>query len=199
MNGIPPDLNKRLRDLLLETDIIHNSRQLLGLFSDERLRPWRNGLPQSDNAQARVDLLIDYLHNKTHKSFQENALILFIKVLSQRIDPGDNLHANLEHLIGDLIVAREYRSYLPFQSKYGRELVSIAGLMRDSINLSELKSICFELVVDYDELPGGILSEKTHELVLFLNRQERIPELLALMQKLRPKIDWSTVYEEPPR
>ena len=95
MNGIPATINLRLRDALLKSDVVHNGRQLRAMFADDRLRPWRSGLPQADNADMQVTLLIDYLHNKRHADYRENALVLFVKALSESIDSHDALHQEL--------------------------------------------------------------------------------------------------------
>ena len=84
--------------------------------------------------------------------------------------------------------------YFTSQEKYPKYLVPIAQLMHNSFNLVELKDICFKLTVDYDNLQGRILSEQIQELLLFLNRHDRIPELLELVQQLRPNIAWDRVY-----
>ncbi len=53
-------------------------------------------------------------------------------------------------------------------------------------NAEELRTLCFELNVDYDDLAGESKSGKARELVTYLNRRGRLAELPTLISKLRP-------------
>ena len=44
-------------------------------------------------------------------------------------------------------------------------------------NRDELMQLCFDLTVDYDELPGQTISAKTRELVQFMGRRNQLDEL----------------------
>ena len=59
----------------------------------------------------------------------------------------------------------------------------------------ELRTLTFELGIGYDNIAGTTKAGKTRELVTALDRQGRIPELVALCTRFRPQIDWS----EPPQ
>lgn len=50
-------------------------------------------------------------------------------------------------------------------------------------DLSELRRLCFELNVPYEELPGETLSNKAISLIEWLERHERLPELLSRLQR----------------
>lgn len=52
----------------------------------------------------------------------------------------------------------------------------------------ELRDLCFELNVDYEDLPLGGKSEKARELVTYMDRRKRLPELTALVRQLRPHL-----------
>jgi hypothetical protein len=54
----------------------------------------------------------------------------------------------------------------------------------------ELRTLCFDLGVDYDNLEGKGKAGKTRELVLYMNRQRRLGELVAACERLRPGLDW---------
>ncbi|MCL5997651.1 MAG: tetratricopeptide repeat protein [Chloroflexi bacterium] len=56
----------------------------------------------------------------------------------------------------------------------------------------ELKTLCFNLHVDYDELETSSLSKaaKARELILYLDRRERLEELVERCTVERPKGDW---------
>jgi hypothetical protein len=54
----------------------------------------------------------------------------------------------------------------------------------------EVKTLCFDLEIDYDDLPGQGRTGKVRELLGHLERVGRIPDLIKLCQQLRPHIRW---------
>jgi hypothetical protein len=63
-------------------------------------------------------------------------------------------------------------------------------------NLEELKTLCMDLSVDFDSLPGQGKSEKIRELILYLNRTSRLFELADILPKDRPNVDWKVDIEQ---
>ncbi len=57
-------------------------------------------------------------------------------------------------------------------------------------NREELKTLCFSLGINYDELGGEVLSAKARELLAYLDRRGRIPDLIATGKRLRPDVAW---------
>ncbi len=55
---------------------------------------------------------------------------------------------------------------------------------------SELRTLCFDLRIDYADLPPGGKADKARELVARLDRHDRIPELVNLVEQQRPDIVW---------
>ena len=62
--------------------------------------------------------------------------------------------------------------------------------LKTNFSDSELQDICFELEVDYENVPGISKADKARELILYLDRRERLPELWAICQQLRPNVIW---------
>lgn len=58
-------------------------------------------------------------------------------------------------------------------------------------NDSELRDLCFELGIDYENLPGGGKADKARELVAHCNRRGRLAELVELCRSQRPTAPWS--------
>ena len=54
----------------------------------------------------------------------------------------------------------------------------------------ELRTFCFHLNVDYDDLPAVGRANKARELIVFLERRARLPELVKVGRELRPDIPW---------
>lgn len=73
---------------------------------------------------------------------------------------------------------------------------SIAGLRRlltDTFNDSELRNLCFDFGVDYENLSGPGKSDKVRELMLYVGRHTRSTELIAICRHLRPNADWGSI------
>ena len=61
------------------------------------------------------------------------------------------------------------------------ELVELFQILVDHFSLEELKTLCFKLRFDYDDLPGESRVDKAREMVRRLNRRNRIGELVRLL------------------
>lgn len=57
-------------------------------------------------------------------------------------------------------------------------------------NLSELQDLCFKVDINFENLAGSTLNDKTLELVRYCQRHRRLNELLALLSELRPMVEW---------
>ncbi len=62
--------------------------------------------------------------------------------------------------------------------------------MAESFNLDELRVICFELDVRFEDLPGETVSVKALELYQFLERRGDLYRLAAVCQPQRPEGNW---------
>lgn len=60
----------------------------------------------------------------------------------------------------------------------------------------ELRSLCLDLGVDYEDLPGEGKADKARELVVYVTRRDRVPKLLQAGARMRPDIPWFDL-EEP--
>jgi hypothetical protein len=65
-------------------------------------------------------------------------------------------------------------------------------ILSEKFNEEELRNICFDLDVNYENLEGKGNSSKARELVLYCERYSRIDELVAAVKTLRPKVDWNS-------
>jgi hypothetical protein len=57
-------------------------------------------------------------------------------------------------------------------------------------DLEELRTLCFDLKVDYDLLRGEGKAAKARELVLLMEREERLAELVKQCARRRPNVTW---------
>ena len=55
-------------------------------------------------------------------------------------------------------------------------------------NISEIKTLCFDLHIDYENLEGATKSAKVLSLVRYCQKRKQIDELIALCERQRPHI-----------
>ena len=67
----------------------------------------------------------------------------------------------------------------------------------------ELRTLCFDLGVDYDDLPGSGKADKARDLVAYMERRMRLADLLRVARQSRPNVLWpelatALAVESPP-
>jgi hypothetical protein len=63
-------------------------------------------------------------------------------------------------------------------------------LLAAHFDAEELRTLCFDLGIDYDDLRGEGKAGKARELITYLERRGRLDELLTIATQLRPQVDW---------
>ncbi|MCB8982042.1 MAG: hypothetical protein H6657_31950 [Ardenticatenaceae bacterium] len=74
-------------------------------------------------------------------------------------------------------------------------LTQLGTLLKLSFSLDDIRTLCLELGIDYDDVSGEGKPAKLRELLLIMGRQNRLPELVAAAQNERPYITWPDVPE----
>jgi hypothetical protein len=105
MSGIPPALHQQIRTILLECGPFDDNSQIRDLFADARISPWRFSLPSRDNVIARVEAFIAFMAGKHRADDGQNALVLLLLVLSERLDEGSDCPHRLTAVANDLAAA----------------------------------------------------------------------------------------------
>lgn len=67
-------------------------------------------------------------------------------------------------------------------------LMRLREALDDGYNDSELRDLCFELGIDYEDLPGDGQSAKARELVLYARRRNLMAQLVALVMRDQPHL-----------
>jgi tetratricopeptide (TPR) repeat protein len=67
----------------------------------------------------------------------------------------------------------------------------IRETIKDTFNLEELKSLCFDLRIDYEDLARANRTGKIEELINYVERHEKKEEFFGALKLIRPNIDWS--------
>ncbi|MBK8905338.1 MAG: hypothetical protein IPM53_29415 [Anaerolineaceae bacterium] len=80
------------------------------------------------------------------------------------------------------------------------ELVELRQNLNEAFNTTDLRNLCWDLGIDYENLSGENKLDKTRELLDYLDNRSRIADLLVILQKERPKIGWPSLapVNEPP-
>ena len=63
----------------------------------------------------------------------------------------------------------------------------------EAFNESELRTLCFDLHIDYEALPPGSKVDKARELVSRCLREQRTEDLITLCETARPKVAWRSL------
>jgi len=63
-------------------------------------------------------------------------------------------------------------------------------LLKTHFNKSELRELCFELGIDYEDLLGQRKRDLVRELILYCQRRGQLPRLLQVCGQKRPNVDW---------
>lgn len=101
MNGIPPNILKQLKKVLSTCGPFNNHEELRSVFVDQRIHAWAEKLPEQTNKSSRMNAVIDYLYDRENSS-RENALVLFLQVLADQINPDDLCYHNLAKVTQEL-------------------------------------------------------------------------------------------------
>jgi hypothetical protein len=69
-------------------------------------------------------------------------------------------------------------------------LIQFRDLLITRFTLSELNSLCFDLNILYEELPGDTLRSKGEGLIDYCRRRSLLPRLWERCRELRPEEEW---------
>jgi hypothetical protein len=70
---------------------------------------------------------------------------------------------------------------------------ALRQLLEHYFNISELRTLCFDLHIEYENLAGDRKADKTRELIEYAERYARMDELLTVCRRLRPHVNWKDV------
>jgi len=66
----------------------------------------------------------------------------------------------------------------------------LAQKINHSFNLDELKGLCKQIGVDFENLGGGAKENIVDELIGYCNRRQLADMLLDALKNARPKVSW---------
>jgi hypothetical protein len=68
--------------------------------------------------------------------------------------------------------------------------VGLRKLLETNFSLEELANLCFDMGIEYENLPGATRGAKARELVQYCERRLRVGELVETGRALRPELPW---------
>jgi hypothetical protein len=70
-------------------------------------------------------------------------------------------------------------------------LIRLRQLLATRFDEEELRTLCFDLGIDYCDLPTEGKANQARELIAYLEHHNRISELIGIVKRLRPDVSWS--------
>lgn len=196
MTGISPNTLNRLRAVLLSCSQFTSNGSLPAIFTDARISLWRGELLQMPSQDGRIDSLIHVLHDKCNRN-GDNALVLLLNVLRDRIDSEDSRHSQLAE-ISDVLRAEvgplhqtdsaisEKGVSKKAETARGLEPHERAWLrqfMAKNFDLTALKELSFDLSIDYKIFPHNSSGELCIELISYSERKNSLSCLVMELLK----------------
>ena len=71
------------------------------------------------------------------------------------------------------------------------EVTDLLPILSSRFDLEELRTLCFTLGIDFDDLRGEGKTAKARELILRLQRHRQVEKLIQKIKETRPDIDWT--------
>lgn len=62
---------------------------------------------------------------------------------------------------------------------------ALRELIVESFNLEEIRTLCYDLRVSYDDLQGEGITAKSRELIAYLERRDRLDQLITYLENAR--------------
>ncbi len=68
--------------------------------------------------------------------------------------------------------------------------VGLRKLLENHFTLDGLRNLCFDMGIQYENLPGDTLGAKAREIILYCERHLRVGELIEMGRASRPELPW---------
>ena len=72
-------------------------------------------------------------------------------------------------------------------------LARLRRTLVERLEEGDLRDLCFDLGVNYDDLPGKTRADKARELITYFKKRNRLPKLIRTIEEIRPDIDLSDI------
>lgn len=113
---------------------------------------------------------------------------------------GDNAQVNIGNIADTIThtmqVSREQIDTTRSEEdskEFKDQRLKLRHVLTNYFNDSELRNLCFELNIDYENLHGQGKIDRVIDLVMYAERHGRTIELVTQCRRLRPHIDWQNL------
>lgn len=146
-----------------------------------------------------IQMMADHLHEFRVDALSVEAMSLIIEEIwntAQLVSGKDVLPAQIYRMFANLRNLGQHllnltdREESVVNDPVKAHLVKLRRILAELFDEGELRTLCFDLDVDYEDLAGQRKGEKARELVRHLHNRARIVELVAVGKKLRPNAIW---------
>ncbi len=86
-----------------------------------------------------------------------------------------------------------------FMAEISRHRTQLRQILVDRFDEGELRTLCFELDVKYEDLPVWGRANKVTALIEYLERRERLADLVKVGRRMRSDVSWPLVSFEMER
>lgn len=142
-------------------------------------KTWLVGKMQQDSSTAYPAVYLDFRHPREIHEIQDYLGLL--RLLRNKLN-APAYFGPFNATVNSLTDAQS-----------GTANTGLATLRRNLetyFSLEELKTLCFDLNITYDNLPGDTLTAKSRELINYSQRNGRISALITLCAEQRTQVDW---------
>lgn len=78
----------------------------------------------------------------------------------------------------------------PVQPRKPRDLLALRRTIHEAFNESELRDLCAQMGIEYEDLSGTNRRDRARELITYFERRGRLAELVDVCALLRPQLTW---------
>src|SRR5688572_27484357 len=71
-----------------------------------------------------------------------------------------------------------------------KRLTQLLQMISNHFDEEDVRTVCYMLAVEYDDLPGPAKKFKVRELIKYMIQRGRLEELVEICQKERPNLPW---------
>ncbi len=201
MKGISSNLNKEIRNLLLQCGGFESEQRVNTLFTDQRINSWAHDIPQANTPFDRVNNLIAFLH-KRFNTHGQNGLVLFLNVLQDTVPKNDSCHPELASIsyaleleLAKNLSGKSEGMHPSPSSQIGNPHFAQAAKLYDTLkirfSLKELKELCLYLNIDSDDIEHRSRDELARGIIEFMQRRNNLFGLEEMIVQIRPDIKFN--------
>lgn len=79
--------------------------------------------------------------------------------------------------------------------------IELLKFIKEKFSLEDVKTLCFDIGVNFDDIPGSTITEKSRELIIYCRNQNRLENLVDQLKRDRPlnELEFQSEEISPPK